>query len=357
VATGFQVKNRDKLVDFGLTIPVVKPEDLFQFNLGMILSPYMDTMSVLGQQFEVPSNVTFPQQRESYIFPITLEKSTYRMGFADGGTKHLISLAGTFPIDPVFDALRKGESFADVINSFNMQGLSFHEITLTQKKQRLDIQMNQNQITQSRKVKAPIFNQNNEVVLGISVGTHPQGLFPVDVKRLNSNQVQALKIFGNDLRVLSVIKFKDEFDGKVRSERLSASLEPWSQDGQELKLLPLMRDPFIRSPYELNLNLVPVMGGYHESGALYTLSTVKQVRDRNGNIIGEEKELFWEAYSPKWSSRVEFPRFPGQMLPFGQKRWSASLFASKNATFRVQSLKTLTLGEVSHVTHVNADFQ
>jgi hypothetical protein len=238
-----------------------------------------------------------------------------------------------------------------------MQGLSLHDVTLTQKNQRLDLEMNQNRIVKSRNVKAPIFNQNNEVVLGVSIATHPKGLFPVDVKRFNSNQVQSLKTFGNELRVLSVMKIKDEFDGKVRSERLSASLEPWSQDGQEFKFLPLMKDPVIKSPYQLSLSLVTVLEGYHESGALYKLTKVKQIKDRGGNIVREEKELLWEAYGPKWVAQVEFPRFPGQALPVGLKRWSASLFASKNEAFQVQSMKTLVQGEVTHVTHVNADFQ
>jgi len=357
VATGFQVKNRDRFVDFGLTIPVVKPEDLFQFNLDMILSPYTDTMTVIGQEVQVPSNVTLPQQRESYILPVTLEKPNFKLGFVEGGTKHLISLAGTFPIKPVFDAFRNGDSFADVINAFDIKGLSLHQVNLTQKNQRMDLPMNQNIIAQSRRVRASVFNQNNEVVLGVSIATHPHGLFPVDVKRLTSNQFQALKIFGREQRALSILRFKDEFDGRVRSERLSASLEAWTHDGQELSFLPLLKDPVVKSTHELNLHLVPAPDGYYESGALYKMSSIRQVKDRSGAVISEEKSLFWEAYSPKWSNKVEFPRFPGQAFPVGHKRWSASLFASKAAIFRVRSINTLTQGVVSHVTHANADFQ
>jgi len=357
VATGFQVKNRDGFVDFGLTIPVVKPEDLFQFNLDMILSPYTDPISILGQKVEVPGNVTLPQQKERYIIPFTIEKPTYRIGFAEGGVKHLISLAGTFPIKPVIDAFRSGSSFTDVINAFNMQGLSMHEVTVTQKNQRLDLRMNQHILNQTRRVKAPVFNQHNEVVIAASIATHPQGLFPVDVKRINSNQLQVLKTFGAEPKALTILRNKDEFDGKIRSERLSASLEPWLQDGHELKLLPLLRDPVLKNTHSFDINLVAVPSGYYESGALYKLSSVKQVKDRNGVVTSEEKSLFWEVYSPKWSAHVELPKFPGLAMPSGHKRWSASLFASKVAALRVRSMKTLTQGEVSHVTHANVDFQ
>ena len=357
LATGFQVKNRDGQVDFGLTVPVVKPEELFQFNLNMILSPYSDSISIIGRQVEVPSNVTLPKQRESYILPITLEKPQYRMGFVESGTKHLVSLSGTFPVKPVFDAFRAGSSFADVINSFNMQGVSIHEVDVTQKKQRLDIRMNQHVMSQFARLKAPVFNGNSEVVLGVSIATHPMGLFPVDVKRLTSNTLHTLKTFGTEARALSILRSKEEFDGKIHSERLSASLEIWNQDGQELLFLPLMKNPTMGHSHNLNLNLVAVPGGYYESGALYRLSTIKQVKDKSGEVKSESKGVFWEAYSPRWASQVEFPRFPGVTLPAGPKRWSASLFAAKSSMFRVQSMKNLVKGEISHVTHANVDFQ
>jgi hypothetical protein len=260
-------------------------------------------------------------------------------------------------VKPVFDAFRSGSSFSDVINTFNMQGLSVHEVMVTQKNQRMDLRMNQYTLNQTRRLKAPVFNQNSEVVLGVSIATHPKGLFPVDVKRLNSNQVHMLKTFGSDLRALSILRNKDEFDRKIRSERLSVSLEPWSQDGQELKFLPLLKDPVLKNTHSFNISLVSVPSGYYESGALYKLSSVNQIKGKNGNVIREEKSLFWEAYSPKWVAQVELPRFPGQPMPTGHKRWSASLFASKDSTLRVQSMKNLIQGEVSHVTHAHVDFQ
>lgn len=357
VTSGFDVKNRDGLVDFSLTLPVVKPEDLFQFNLDMMLSPYMDSMSVLGRKMEVPSNISFPQQRESYILPLTIEKPTYRMAFAEPGVKHMVTIAGQFPIKPVFDAFRKGSSFSDVINDFSMLGISEHKVEVTQKRQRQDLPVYQNKLGNMRRVTAPVFNAQNEVLLAVSVASHPQGLYPVDVKRLNNNQVLPMKHHSADPFVLALVRSKSDFDGQTSSERLSASLEPWGLDGQSIELLPMMADPEVLSPLSLRVPLINLPGGYHQSGTLIKLSSIKPTRDAKGQVIGEERELVWEVYSSAWSDEVSMPKFPGLAMPQGLKRWSVSLFASKTSDVKVKSMKTLVEGEVTHVTHSNVDFE
>lgn len=356
VTTGFQVKNRDGLVDFALTIPVVKPEDLFQFNLDMILSPFTDTISVLGQKVDIPSNVSLPEQRESYIFPVTLAKPTYRMGFADPGVKNLVSITGQFAIKPVFDAFRGGASFADMINQFNMLGLSVHQVTLAQAKQRQDLKVNDNLLRQARQLKAPSFNQNQDVVLGVSIGTHPNGLYPVDVKRLNSTQVLPLKVIGTKHLALGILKKLDEFKGIKHSERLSASLENWQSDGQELRFLPLLADPKLVHTHRLEVALPQVLPRQSESGSLLKLYSIKQYLGEDKKVVREDKTVLWEVYSPEWKGAIEIPRFPGD-LPVGHKRWALSLFASADAGVRVLSLDNLIQGQISHVTHTNVDFQ
>lgn len=356
VTTGFQVAHRDGQVDFALTIPVVKPEDLFQFNLDMILSPFTETISVLGQKVNVPSNVSLPEQRESYIFPVTLAKPTYRMGFASPGVKNLVSLSGQFAIKPVFDGFRKGASFADMINQFNMLGISRHQVTLAQAKQRLDLKVNEYLLREARQLKAPNFNQNQDVVLGVSIGAHSEGLYPVDVKRMSTNQVLPLKVIGAQQLALGILKKLDEFNGIKYSERLSASLEPWQTEGQELRFLPLLSDPKLVHTHRLEISLPLVLAGQSVSGSLLKLYGIKQFLGEDNRVVREDKTVLWEIYSPQWQAAIEVPRFPGD-LPAGHKRWALSLFASSHSNVRVLSLDHLIQGQISHVTHTNVDFQ
>lgn len=356
VTTGFNVKHRDGWVDFALTIPVVKPEDLFQFNLDMVLSPFTDTISVLGQKVNVPSNVTLPEQRESYIFPVTLAKPSYRMGFSEPGVKNLVSITGQFAIKPVFDAFRGGASFADMINQFTMLGLSAHQITLSQAKQRQDLKVNDHILREVRQLKAPSFDPNREVVLGVSIGSQQEGLYPIDVKRLSSTQSHSLKIIGTKQLALGILKKQDEFNGVKHSERLSASLETWQTDGQEIQFLPLLADPKLVHTHRIEVVLPQVLPKQSASGSLLKLYGIKQFLGESGKVIREDKTVLWEVYSPNWTAAVEIPRFPGDM-PAGHKRWSVSLFASADAGVKVLSLDHIIKGQISHVTHTNVDFQ
>ncbi|MEZ4871580.1 MAG: hypothetical protein R2827_04890 [Bdellovibrionales bacterium] len=67
-------------MDFSLVTPALTRSDLIGLEFTSIVSPYTDVLSLpLGQSQKVPSNLTFPKQKERYAFiNITFEKPQYR---------------------------------------------------------------------------------------------------------------------------------------------------------------------------------------------------------------------------------------------------------------------------------------
>lgn len=84
-AQDFIIKNGDGLVDFALVMVPLKKSDFISVNINKIVSPENDTISVIGQSVSIPSNISLPQQKESYLLPVTLNKPIYRTYFPEEG--------------------------------------------------------------------------------------------------------------------------------------------------------------------------------------------------------------------------------------------------------------------------------
>lgn len=353
---GFSVKNGDGAIDFSLTLPLVPKESLFEFSLSSFLSPYLDTVSVLGQEMSVPSNLAFPDQRESYFFSFRLNKPNYRMAFFEPGVYSLVTINGQFPVKPVFDAFRKGGDFADVINHFDMRGLSFDQVGVQGPRSQKDLRVGQVSMGAQSMVRAPRFAQD-EVFLLASVGQRPEGVFPIDVRRLGSGATDRLKVLKNDDQVVGLLRKSNELSGAVESERMSVVVGSLSE-AQNGSLSPLPLMGALR--WEQGQVVLPnyaLPAGYYAVGALWKLQAVTQIRDqRTRELIREEKNTLMQIYAPDWPQRLTPPQVPGQTWPAGLKRWSVTLFAARRPT-QMRPLQQLDFSTVTHISHNNVDFQ
>jgi hypothetical protein len=97
-------------------IPVLSRTDVFNFDINTVISNEVDTITLLGQSVDIPANVSLPEQRETYIFPITLKKPEYRLNFSSIGAKKVMALRGQFQLKPVVDELRSTKDFIGIIN-------------------------------------------------------------------------------------------------------------------------------------------------------------------------------------------------------------------------------------------------
>ncbi|MCS6838398.1 MAG: hypothetical protein NZ480_06080, partial [Bdellovibrionaceae bacterium] len=338
--------------------PLFRKESLFQFSVEMVLSPYIDKMTVLGKSFDIPGNISIPEQKETYVFPITLSKPTYRLGFYEPGPQTLVTLNGTFPIRPVFDGLQEGLGFAGVLNHFDMRAISFQNLTVSQNQQVQNIQVNQFALRVTE-VQAPRFDDQREALFLLGLGVLGQAFYPTDVKRFDSLARGSLKTFGNGSHILVVKRFIDDMEHGLAQERLSARLVQKTMLA-DLGLLPLLGNPVVQAGgLHILMRKAPVSSGLVEFASVYRLNLVRPIKQKDRRrVTFEEKQALWEVYLPGWVEEVQLPRWPGSpTLPAGSKRWSLSLFAADKALdLDEDPFIAIARGEATHVTHANVNF-
>ena len=353
--TGFQVVDKDGLVDFGLVIPTLSKQDLFNFDIGMVLSNQIDEISVLGQKIKLPSNITLPKQQETYIFNLTLDKPNYRMYFSSKGPKKVFSARGQFPLKPVVDEIRAGKSFFELANYLKINGGALKQIEISGEKTSATLPVTELVFNQLRTAQGPVFDKE-QVLLALALSEDQGALFPTDVKNLSPNSKTALTTAkGSTPLLLTVLKNKSEAQGPG-SDRLSATLVPFTE-GASPQLLALMKNPQVISSNHLKADVINTINGVAPVGSYMVLSTVEQK-----NIGGTSYEVLtklWEVYDRNWTPEYVLPVWPKEPLPNGKKRWEVSragsnLPASKAA--KILDLGPRLFESVTHATHSSSDF-
>lgn len=354
--TGFQVVNKDGIADFGLVIPSLSRKDLFSFDVGMVVSSQLDDISILGQTVSLPSNITLPTQKETYIFPLTLDKPNYRMYFSSKGPKQVFTGRGQFPLKPVIDEMRAGKTFFELANYFKINGGSLKEIELKGEKTNASLPVQELNFNQTREFKAPIFD-NDQMVISLALSSYQGNLFPTDFKNVPSNQTTKLTTaLGEKPFLLSVLKKRSESEG-YGADRVSATLLPFD-NGISPQMLPMMKDPQVIALNHLKADMINSINGVTPVGSYMVLSAVE---DRvSGGYKSQILNKLWEIYETDWSPEYTLPIWPGGNLPKGKMRWEVSRTGTLQKL--AQDVKILDLGpslfdSVTHATHSSVDFQ
>lgn len=123
VTSGLPVQDKDGYVDFGLVMPAFSKMALLSFDINNVISPQSDRIEAMGQDIDVPANISLPRQSEKYaLFTITLDKPNYRIYYGNTGVNRVFAARGRFPFKSTVDALRGGAEFYELINSFTISG-------------------------------------------------------------------------------------------------------------------------------------------------------------------------------------------------------------------------------------------
>ncbi len=355
IATGFSAKDLDKNMDFALMIPGIRKEELLAFNIDMFVSPKTDEVTVYGQKMALPSNTSIPKQKENYgIFPVTIDKPTYRMYFEEAGAKRVSAILGSFPFNKTVSEMQKGASFIDMINNFTVKGGSIRDVVIAAPTQTLDIPVTDMAFNQSRAFKSPVFNQD-EVLIAVALNPNQGEFYPTDFKNVPANTVQNLATTAgnNDQQLLVALKKKSE-DMQVGGAKISAAFIPFEVNVQP-NLLPMIENPQVSSLYDIKVQLPVLPQGLTESGASLTLSTV--VKSGTGKDYKEVVTRHWEVYSDQWVSQVSLPRWPNDVEPVGIKRWEVLLMSADASRANIPvDLTSRVFETVTHATHSATDF-
>lgn len=353
VTNGFKVKNHDGWVDFGIVIPSITRQGFINFDLSSFISAETDEISVIGNSFNIPKNISLPRQEESYFFNIEFDKPAYQLGFRGPGPQMVFVARGQFPLDDVVNEVRGGKEFHELTNYFRIQGGSLRPLDI-QQDMTLDLPVNELNFTATRDVRGPQI-QKDHVVLTAALATWRGWYYPTDVKMLESNKARKLSTAASGQPyLLSILKRKDEMTLNGNMDRLSANFISFDP-GVAPSFLPLMEKPKVQDASHFSVAPVQAPAGIFTGAQFAVLSKVstQSVGGKNLDVL----ENIWEVYSPEWMANTEVPQWPGEKALTGRLRWEVTLtgLPSQNAVQNVE-LGPRWLDAASHATRSSQDF-
>ncbi len=350
ITQGHNVVDKDDFIDFGLVIPALTRNDLMAFDLAAVISTQMDTISILGQTVEIPSNVTLPRQRESYILPVTIEKPGYRLYFTDPGIKKVYAARGRFPFETVVDRLRAKAEFHELINYFTISGGGVKDINVAKSTTQVNLSVKDLNFTSKARISAPNI-ASDEMMLAVTTAEMGEYLVPTDVKSFKAGERRDLATLDQNSVLVGILKKTNEIDSNAPgADRLSAVMIPAANAAPQF--LPLLEAPSLASNGDM---LVPKANLIRGVNAVATYSVVsQQVEVLQGKDKVIMKKPYWEVYAPYWLDVVSLPRWPeASKRAAGKKIWEVNLIGSLKAS--QVDLGPAMLNEATHVTHTSLD--
>lgn len=354
VTSGYKIVNGDDKIDFSIVAAALSTEDLFHFDMNMIISQFLDTIEAAGQKIQIPSNVTLPKQKENYFIGVTLDKPKYRVYFNTPGQKKVFASRGTFPFKKVVGELRAGKQFSELMNFFTISGGSIRDVSIESKNQTLDIPITDLTFSQKRSVKSTQVGKD-ESLMGAAF-TELNGVYiPSDIKNFVAGSANSLAVMDGPSKVLSVLKRTKELNTLKGISRLSVVLSDFT-DGVSPQHLPIMEDPRIMSPNTVQVQKIQSIDNVREVMTYAAMSKVK--KEKRDGLLYETLTPVWEVYAPSWVDRIEIPNWPGESIPTGGMRWSVSVAGTIGSGKVDQGLDLgpSVLQNVTHVTNSAADF-
>jgi hypothetical protein len=354
--TGFCDLKEDGKVDFGLVIPALSRESMLSFDLSTVISPKSDKITVVGEDVEIPSNITLPKQTENYIFDITLDKPAYRLYVREPGNYQVYASHGQFPLQKVVSAIRNGKSMFDVINYFSFMSGGQLAVDVQADVENKDVPIDQIAYNQKVSVTAPVLGKS-QVMISVALMDSNGMMMPTDLKRLASGKAMSLNASGNAPSVLSVLmndankkvqgtvlgtladqmfagvnvaqQYMMGFGQSRRAEnpqdfsQLSISLMPAGQ-GVAPQFLDLTDKPTY-ADYVLSMKQPTLPDGMQPVATYMVLSEVESIME--GKISTERRTRIWEVWSDAWLDQMELPKIAINKNPKRKYRWEVMFLA------------------------------
>ncbi|HEY8270922.1 MAG TPA: hypothetical protein VIG33_08530 [Pseudobdellovibrionaceae bacterium] len=351
LTTGHDITDRDGLVDFSLVIPAMTRNDFLSFNVSTVISPQNDKISIMGQEVGIPSNVTLPKQKESYVIPVNFDKPNYRIYFGDGGTQKVFSARGRFPLKKVVDKLRNNDPFYELMNDFVISGGGVKDLNLTTSSTDADLSVKDLDFKNKVDVTAPTID-SDETLMVVGVAHMAEYMLPTDVKLIKSGEKLGITTLDTKGSVFSILKKTKDMDSNdPAAERLSAVLMP-ALLGVSPKFLPIMQDPTLTSNGDMLVPKIHPVAGVNPVATYAVISQVENLPQGAKKV--KVNNSYWEMYAPHWMEVVSLPRWPEGNHMAGKKHWEINLVGS--LTVSQVDLGPAMINNATHVTHSSLDF-
>lgn len=349
--TGLPIQDKDGYVDFGLIMPAFTKLDILSFNINNIISPQNDRITALGQNVDIPANVSLPEQREKYsLLTVTLDKPIYRTYYGQPGVNRLYAARGRFPFKATVDALRNGTQFYELINTIKLSGGAIRDLEVKQGENKLNLPCHELNFTDSKTVALPILN-GDETFLAVGVAKQSGYLIPTDVKKANSNKKLGINIStlpNSEQFFLGVLKKSAEM--RSSQDRMSVTLVPF-EAGLTPNMLPLIPDPTLAAD-EILMPRVDSVDGVNPLATYAVLSMEEEIQQGPAKV--KLLNPRWEIYAQNWAESLKLPQWPNDGELVGKKRWEVNFVGSQTAS--QVPVGPAMIESATHVTHSSVSF-
>jgi hypothetical protein len=365
---------RDGKVDFGMVVPALSRKQMLAFDVSSVISPQNDTITIVGNSVNIPSNITLPEQTETYIFPIELNKPDYRVYMRAPGQYRMGVTHGQFPLQRVVGDIRAGKSFLEIVNYFDFKEGGQQTLTVDTNMQ-VNMPVNQIPFTSTLTVKAPQF-AGNLAMLSLAMFEQDGTFLPSDLKRLTPGQSLPLKAPANS--PMSVVSLLLENQSATLFDltsilrtwfaplfALKGGHAPWDENaaaaeqnfsklsftflpatgGVTPQFLQLVNKPEL-SGQNMKLSAPALLPGLVASGVYLTLSEIEQIGQEKLKV--ERRTRLWEIWSDTWISQMEMPKVQFERRKDRLYRWDVLFLARP-------SNSVLDLNSITHATRNSLD--
>ncbi len=358
VTSNFGTLKKDGFVDFGLVIPAIKRTELIYLDLESILSPETDLIDVPFYDFEVPSNVTFPKQKESYFVTITLNKPNYRFYVKQPGSYKMVATHGKFPLKKVIKDLKAKKSMFEIINHFKFIQSGSKNVTLANNISEQNIHVNQNRFSSHLTIKAPRFN-SSLAMISIALREDSGLLSPTDLKNLKPGQTMRLtttstnesKYVASLLRRNNILIQGASIYNEIKSqgEKNLNEMSLVLQDEEALlspaEFLPLIPRPRLQNK-TFTLNAPKETDNIMPLGTYLGLIEIEDIK--KGKMKFEKTARVWEQMTEGWQNETPYPDLDFEFKPNRRYRWVVMFLGQKREPLKF--LDSLNLNRLTHVT-------
>jgi len=349
-AQNLPVEDKDGYIDFGLVMNAFTKADMLSFDINNVISPQNDRIEVMGQNVDIPTNISLPKQSEKYsLFTVTLEKPLYRLYYGQPGINRVFAARGRFPFKSTVDEMRGGAEFYELINNFKINGGGIRDINVVPGQNRLDIPTRELNFTEKKEMMAPSI-AGNEVFIAVGVANQSGYLIPTDVKNVDPSKKIALSTLpGAEQMILGVVKTKDEL--KNKNDRMSVTLVPFTA-GAAPKMLSLMNDPSLDRNGNILLPRVATITGVSKIGTSAVFS--REIELTQGSTKVKVMSPTWEVFAAEWVNTMDLPAWPNEAPAQGKKRWEVNFVGSQTSS--QPAVGPAMIEAATHVTHSSVTF-